>query len=301
MATHAINSYPKIYNIGHKYILDLLTKPVAVQEKVDGSQISFGKIDGELFIRSKGKQMVLDAPEKMFNIAVENITAIKRKLKEGYVYRGEYLRKPKHNSLCYNRVPKNNIILFDMMAGLENYVDYKTLSDEAERLGFECVPQFYYGMIENIEEFDKLLETESILGGVKVEGVAVKSRSLFCDDGKPMFGKYVSPEFKELHSREWKKANPQSSDIKHEIAMSLNPEARWEKAVQHLRDNGELTGTPKDIGALMKEVSSDTHDETEEHIKDVLFKWAWRDISRDVTRGLPEWYKRKLLEDAFDA
>ena len=72
MATHVINSYPKIYNIGHKYILDLFNEEVSVQEKIDGSQISFGVIDGELCARSKGKDLVLDAPEKMFNKAIED-------------------------------------------------------------------------------------------------------------------------------------------------------------------------------------------------------------------------------------
>lgn len=36
------HSYPSIYNLGHRYIADLLTVPVIVEEKIDGSQFSFG-------------------------------------------------------------------------------------------------------------------------------------------------------------------------------------------------------------------------------------------------------------------
>ena len=41
-------SYPKVYNLGHKAITDLLLDPIIVEEKVDGSQFSFGMIDGQL-------------------------------------------------------------------------------------------------------------------------------------------------------------------------------------------------------------------------------------------------------------
>lgn len=37
-----IESYPKIYNMGHAAIAELLLGEVTVEEKVDGSQISFG-------------------------------------------------------------------------------------------------------------------------------------------------------------------------------------------------------------------------------------------------------------------
>ena len=61
-----LHSYSTIYAIGHKAILELLSSSVVVEEKIDGSQLSFGLIDGELQCRSRKQQMVMDAPEKMF-------------------------------------------------------------------------------------------------------------------------------------------------------------------------------------------------------------------------------------------
>lgn len=34
-------------------------------------------------------------------------------------------------------------------------------------------------------------------------------------------------------------------------------------------------------------------------IKEKLWRWAKRDVLAKATRGLPDWYKRQLLEGAF--
>ena len=72
-----ISSYPSIYNLGHKAIVDLLNHPVIVEEKVDGSQFSFRKgLDGEVSCRSKGAQLNMLAPEKMFARAVATVNEL---------------------------------------------------------------------------------------------------------------------------------------------------------------------------------------------------------------------------------
>ena len=40
-----MRSYPKIYNLGHKYLEELFLDDVLIEEKIDGSQISFGVIE----------------------------------------------------------------------------------------------------------------------------------------------------------------------------------------------------------------------------------------------------------------
>ncbi len=71
------------------------------------------------------------------------------------------------------------------------------------------------------------------------------------------------------------------------------------KAVQHLREAGKLEGSPRDIGLLIEEVRRDIEKECRDEIEAILWKWAWSDVSRLVTRGLPEWYKNLLLEKQF--
>lgn len=293
-----LHSYPKVYNMGHSVIQDLFKDEVIIEEKIDGSQFSFGIKDGQLFCRSQNKEQYPENTDKMFQLAIEKVQAIQDKLIEGWTYRGEYLNKPKHNTLCYSRVPKNNIIIFDIDKEVENYT--KTKEVEAAYLGFETVPLLFKGKINGHDEFVKFLENDSILGGTKIEGVVVKNYQRFGKDGKCLMGKYVSTMFKEKHQKDWKIRNPAKSDVIEMLAVTLRTEARWQKGVQHLRELGQLTHTPKDIGALIKIVQQDIIEEEEEYIKDKIFEWAKKVLLKKCTAGLPEWYKDKLLKEQFD-
>jgi hypothetical protein len=295
--------YSSIYNLGHKAIADLLKVPVYVEEKVDGSQFSFGLTEeGELKVRSKGCEMVVDAPEKMFTFAVETVKRLKPLLHPGWTYRGEYLRSPKHNALIYNRVPREHIILFDIEIGECEFLEYPAKWAEAKRLGLEVVPLLYGGTVETIEAFREFLRIESILGGQKIEGVVIKpiGYNLFGVDKKVLMGKFVSETFKEVHSKMWKADNPTAGDILAMLGATYCTQARWQKALQHLSEKGLVTDSPQDIGLLMKEVPIDIKRECEEEIKEKLFAFAWPHIARMSTRGLPEWYKDSLLRKQFE-
>lgn len=293
-----IHSYPSVYNIGHKLILNIFEDDVLLEEKVDGSQFSMLLDADGLHMRSKGAEIFADAPEKMFNKAVE--TAKNLDLHHGWVYRCEYLQKPKHNTLCYERVPDKNLILFDINVGDEIYLSYEEKMAEAERLGLEIVPQIYYGKIENAEVFKTMLNRISVLGGTDIEGIVVKNYNKFTPDKKAMFGKFVSEKFKEVHGGEWRKNNPTGGDVVNDLILRYRTPARWMKAVQHLRDEGTLEQSPRDIGNLIKEIQVDVKKECEEEIKEVLFAHFWKNISRGITAGVAEWYKEELLTISFD-
>jgi hypothetical protein len=294
-----INSYPQIYTLGHRAIEGIFAGEVLLEEKVDGSQVSFGIIDGELCCRSKGAQLQLDAPEKMFEKAIETIKEIAPALHPGWTYRGEYLAKMKHNTLAYDRAPKSYIIGFDIQTGIETYMTWEDKEFEFARLGLETVPLLYQGIVSGLEMFNGLLETVSILGGTKIEGVVVKNYTLFTLDKKVAMGKYVSEKFKEIHSGEWRKNNPTGKDIETLLIERYWTPARWQKAVQHLREQGRLEESPRDIGNLIIEAGEDLQRECEEEIKAALFAHFWPHIRRGAIAGLPEWYKQLLAESAF--
>lgn len=297
------HSYPKIWALGHRAITELLLDPVIVEEKVDGSQFSFGKFlmeDGSIDFRarSKGATLNIYAPEAMFKKAIE--VAQNLDLKVGWTYRAEYLQKPKHNTLVYDRVPKDHLIIFDINTGDEEYMGYNSKLAEAQRLGLECVPLMFSGMITDPQQFRDLLNTPSILGGQKVEGVVVKNYKRFGDDKKALMGKFVSEEFKESHGKEWKSSNPTQGDVVELLKQKFRTAARWSKAVQHLKEAGKLDGSPRDIGNLIKEVQADVEGECADEIKEVLYKWALPHLKRGLTAGLPEWYKDVLLKAQFE-
>ncbi len=296
------HSYPSIYALGHNAVLNLLTVAVNVEEKVDGSQFSFGVTEaGEIKVRSKGAELYPDAPEKMFAAAVASVKELAPVLHPGWTYRGEYLQKSKHNALAYNRVPRHHVILFDINPGHEAYLPYEEKAAEAERIGMEVVPLLFSGNLSSPDFLRGLLERESVLGGQKIEGVVVKPRhyDLFGPDKKVRMGKFVSEAFKEVHAKEWKKQNPSGGDILDVLALRYRSEARWSKAVMHLAEAGALEGSPRDIGALLKEIPADIEKECADEIRDALYKWAWPHIRRRVAAGLPEWYKERLLQAQF--
>lgn len=296
-----IKAFPKIFAIGTDYIRDIFAEEVEVTEKVDGSQFAFGKVDGELYLRSKGTMLFPENPEKMFAEGIDYVQQIEHKLPDGIIFYCEYLKKPKHNTLKYERIPKNHLTLFGVMHISQAFDD--DLEGYADLLEIESVPVLHNGMIESSDELKAMLDRESVLGGQKIEGVVVKNYSRqFLLGGQPMpimSGKYVSEAFKEVHRERWGKEEKSKSRLQ-EFFESFRTQARWEKAVQHLRERGELTDSPRDIGNLFKEVHLDIEAEEKDAVKDFLWREFASELKRKSTAGLPEWYKEKVMERAFE-
>jgi hypothetical protein len=132
-----------------------------------------------------------------------------------------------------------------------------------------------------------------------VEGVVVKNYAQTIMIGSkiyPSFGKYVRPEFREKLNKTW----TSGKDKVQEFIDSFRTEARWQKAIQHLQEKGELVNEPKDIGKLVAEVKRDILEEEELNIKNGLYRLFKDTILRKATAGLPEKYKEWLAEKAFE-
>jgi hypothetical protein len=274
-----------------------------VEEKVDGSQFSFGMFDGELRMKSKNAPIVQGYIPKLFGLAgitVEGLTSVGL-LQNGWTYRAEAICKPKHNILKYDRTPVGGLIIFDINCGHDDYLTYNDKHNEAVRLGLECVPFLHRGRID-MDLFTSFLGLESVLGGPKIEGVVIKPAdyNLYGVDKKVLMGKFVSEAFKETHRNEWASANPTGKDIVTMISGGLRTEARWHKGVQALKDSDRLEGSPRDIGPLLKAISDDLDKEVVDEVKEALFRHFWKDIKRSTMRGIPEWYKNQLVKSVFD-
>ena len=297
-----IEAYPKIFTFGSKPVINILAEEHIIQEKIDGSFFAFGVIDGVLQARSKGKMLDMDSPEKMFQKGVDYIKSIQDKIPENYVFYCEFLNKPKHNTLEYSRVPENNLVLFGYLDPSAGFV-FSELSIEymSGWLGVEPV-RYFYNKIRTKEDLDKLLDQNSQLGGVKIEGVVIKNYKplLLGNVYIPVTGaKYVSERFKEVHNKNWKQENTGKGKWE-QFKESYRTDARWQKAIQHLRESGKLEGSPRDISLLIKEVKQDIMDEERENILSFLFKTFGDELLRESVKGLPEWYKEKLVEESFN-
>ena len=299
-----IPAFPKIFALGSANVLDILDGPVELSEKLDGSQIGFGRVDGELIIRSKGRLIDRHNVDKLFLEGVEYIESIEEKLPNNTVLFGEYFKKPRHNSLKYDRIPKNHIALFGAMRTDINETrsfDDNLYREFAYSLDLEPIPVLYSGVVTDMGRFEKLLESTSVLGGTKIEGVVVKNYAKHVDYyGGPipiMCAKFVSEKFKEVNQKVWKLKS--SGGGFEAFKEGFRTEARWLKAVQTMRDAGTLLRDPKDIGLLMQTVRQDIIDEETDNIRSYLWNTFGHDLLKHSTRGLPEWYKKWLVEQAM--
>lgn len=294
-----LHSYPKVYNLGHPAIENLLDGPVTIEEKIDGSQFSFAATDDGPCFRSRNADIVQGAPG-MFQQAVDVVGEISHLLNPGWIYRGEFLSKPKHNSLHYSRTPERSIMLWDIETDKERYMGRAEKEEEASRIGLELVPLMSSGKLDSMEMLDRWLETESVLGGTKIEGVVIKNYARFGRDGKMLAGKYVSEAFKETNRVDFRDRNPKQGDILTILGEFVRSEARWRKAVERYRDMGKLENDPRDIGMLIKGIQSDIMEECEPEIVKRLLAWASPQLMRKSIAGFPEWYKRQLAETQFE-
>ena len=293
-----LKSFPKTFSIGTDYVADIFKEEVEITEKVDGSQFSFGKENGEVLCRSKG-QSLHDGIDNMFKKAVDYVFSIADRIPEGMFLNCEYLMKPKHNTLCYETIPKNHLVLFGASDSTEKYIsNHSKLKEYAELLDIDVIPLVYSGKIENAEELLGMLKRKSYLGGADIEGIVVKNyERKFLLGGQPMplmAGKYVSEAFKEVHRDRWG-AEEKTANKFEVFKQSFRTDARFEKAVQHLAEKGELENSPRDIGKLIKEVISDIEAEEADNIKNWLYDEYKGEIFRCASRGVSEWYKERLL------
>lgn len=314
----AVPGYGKILTIGSAMTENALVGNIAVQEKLDGSLFGFGINEyAEMVMRSKGAMLTEDNHAQMFDEAVEFMYngGVGEKLRlhvptDTYFY-CEYLQKPKHNTLKYEKTPKNHLMLFDVLSK-GKYVNRKDLVKLAEIFDIDVVPELWSGNVltyvreKNVKGFSSPLDlfkriietTTSYLGGEIVEGVVVKNYDQTIMLGGqvfPLFTKYVRESFKERHEVDWKIRQPKNS--LQDYILGFKSEARWQKSVIHLREKGLLTQSPKDIGPLIKVVQEDIKEEEEQNIKNYLYKCFIEDIERKAVWGLPEWYKNELLKN----
>ncbi len=295
-----ISTYPKIFHLGAPEIRDNLFKGgVEVTEKIDGSQIGFGLLsDGKLCIRSKGTVIYNDnylrQPDSLFKAAVEYIISIKDKLHAETSYYGEVVSTNKHNTLKYNSIPNNYVCIYGIQSKGYWVEDHDILTLESDKLGFSTVPLLYRGIITGKEQVDEFLQTESFYGGTKIEGVVIKNygQTAISAYSSMCFGKYVSEAFKEANHAGWSQ-KPSSIE---QFYASFTNKARWEKTLQHLRDDGKLSDSPKDIGLIIETTLNDFVTEEKEHLKEQLYGLYLRQVKQYVVKGLPEFYKARLAE-----
>lgn len=296
----SIESYQKIQQIYHKEVADILSSPhVVIEEKVDGSQFRI-QLEPDGTIKCGSHHQELSMVDSMFKLATDQAETIFAgvKTEESVTVFCEYLKSIKQNALVYARVPKNNLVIFDVKVG-NKYLNRAQKEVFASIHGMEIVPCLYQGAgnIITPEVIQDFLKRESFLGKAIIEGIVIKAYDQFYDvneypylQGHWKCAKIVRPEFKEIN------ADNQSNEKQglEKLIQMFNTEARFEKALQHCKELGQTNGAMQDLKYLVPEVQNDLEQEEIQTIKDKLYETFGKAIIRGSVRGLPEWYKKKL-------
>jgi len=305
-----LKSYPKVHALGKaRYIKELFNDPVEITEKLDGSQFKFGLVDGNLMCCTKGSVLDLDTKDKLFKPAVETCKKLYNRglINDNYTYFAETLCKPKHNTLTYDNVPKGNIALFAAYSKQANtWLSHASITGHAAIFDIDVVKLLFSDYIQTdntpIDKqklYDNFLKTTSQLSGTPIEGFVIKNLYREAMIGGTVIpfiqAKFVSDEFKEKHESNYTfKSSSSSWDAYKE---RYRTEARWNKSIQHLRDEGKLLDSPVDIGKLMTAIKEDITDECKDEIVKFLWNHFGKDLLRKACHGFPEHYKKYLLEE----
>ncbi len=302
-----MESYQKIQQPYREEVKDIYEGEVVIEEKIDGSQFRIEiDTDGIMMCGSHHNDGI--EMDSMFRLALESA----KKIFDGYKPKVrttifcEYLSKPKQNSIPYERVPNNNLVLFDVKQD-KSYLNRQQKEDFATKHGMDLVPCIWAGAGSTVtpELIKEFLAKPSFLGHGKgfdrVEGIVIKNYDKLYDEpeGHSLHGhfkctKIVNDAFKEKNNEE----NPNSKNHFQELKEMYRNDARLLKAVQHLKEKGELKGELADLRFLVPEVIRDLEEEEKEVIKDALWKLFGKEICGYAGKGMPEFYKKYLLEQS---
>lgn len=306
-----VPSYWKSKNFYDPDLKDFFVNTIlAVEEKIDGSQFSFGFLPNKygayvLRVTSRNKELATYNVDSMFAKAVNHLTATKYRdiLPKDVVFRAEAVCTCKHNKIHYSRTPLGFCVVY----GAENLKTGATVPRTvwqlvANELGLEPVRAFPTvgtngkTLSDVIDEVKQYLEDESQLGGSKVEGVVLKRHEnhILTPDGVPMFAKVVSDSFREIAKPRKLKGLVTEDKIIKEILDLVNKDMVYSKAVQHLTEAGQLSHSNSDIGPLINEIKRDISEDIKEPAKALLWEWARNQVVTGVVEGFAKWYIKKL-------
>ena len=276
------------------------TNRIIIQEKIDGSQLTIFKRNGELHFYNKNTKInPQGAPWKDAWLSLQNK---KDWFVEGYFYHGEamkqknqtnvnvYKRYPKYCWIVYEIVKENNYVLTpDEMNYILRGTQLETTPLIYDNKNHDDYVDDYVGnyhadtitlqrKIDIIMEEIEKKEIESCLGN-SPEGIVVKVLNVTRIENETLKYsttryKFVRPIFSEkVKQKRTKDDELSDGEFIDNIGMSYNTDARKQKAMLHLKERGEWNydNFDKNIPQMVHELNNDLLKEEREEIETALF------------------------------
>ena len=301
-------SYPKILHIGAPLVETIFFDEVEMSEKIDGSQCRIELTEDAVMVGSKNQGV---ADMGMFEIAHDQGDMIYnesewRQFGSEITLFCEFLKSPKHNTIKYDRVPKNHLYLF---GALIDDVHMKTddLIDIAKHLDIDPPNIMYVGMVGSVDGLKEFMTHESYLGGSVVEGVVIKNYHRTYDPlqvhsqayiGYPMAAKYVRDDFKVANAKQWNTlSRKKGTDA---LVDMFFIEDRFRKTVQHLLEDGHIEYQKKDLKYLVPEFFNDLMDEKKDEMTKIIMGEVFKALKKRASGYVVKSWIDYLTERQFD-
>lgn len=164
----ALNTLQEILSKkGEDFLNKLFTMNVAIYEKFSGSSFSFEIRNKKIYFYRKDNSKPLNKIDRTINRYYEQpisyITNIKSKillsLPEYHRFNFEYFPNKMPNYISYDKLPKNNLILMNIVVKSEDdknikiINDIETIKEYAEMLNVNSFPIFFNGKLNNEQIF----------------------------------------------------------------------------------------------------------------------------------------------------
>jgi hypothetical protein len=273
---------------------------VIIQEKINGSQFTIFKKDGELHFYNRNKE-VGPKGDPYVN-AYLSLQKKKDFFQTGLFYHGEAMKTTKTNNASYKRMPRYYWIVYEIQREDGSLLTPDEMTATLLHTGIETT-QVLYDSHKNIslqplqEIIDQIMVQiesdiiESCLGGIP-EGIVIKvlkgtTNSRF---------KQVRSVFAEMSQVKRDKIEQVSDiDFIKEIGEIYNTNGRREKAVQHMKEKGKYNekNVNANIGQMVHELDDDLLKEAEEDIKNILFVRFFPEISKVARGDVPTFLRNK--------
>ncbi|WBR14513.1 adenylation DNA ligase-like domain-containing protein [Pandoravirus kuranda] len=286
-----------------------------IEEKIDGSQLSFQRQGDAVEFRNRSKVIASEALGNWcYANAVRAITRLADRLNPAYTYHGEAVCKRRHNVVAYAGTPLKFWICYGIYDG-ERHLDRAATEVECARLGIQCVQVLYANEDpDNRDPTPKVLEIvarieageiKSCLGGNVIEGVVVKHSAAWHARSKAhkhIQFKHVTSAFKERHGERRPPLAGHDADslmaYLARLGSSFALPAVYQKAVQHMREDptGEATTKAPSVASVKREVERDIQKENGPDIVEAIVEAFMPIVMHHATADIARWLSEQEQE-----
>lgn len=323
LPVHIPRYYPKINSQGLSR--DFSQSPgTEIQEKLDGSQMSFAFINDNLVFFNRGREINQEAPDDVFHKAIgmlkchlAKIAKTNPDLLKNRIFHGEVIGKLRHNKIVYERTPRFYFVLFDIYdEETASWLPHTKLAEIGQSLELEIIQLYWFGDVTSDENsLQKIAkdivarmetgEFRSMLGGIP-EGIVVKNpkfHNIAKNKDSATKIKHVRTQFKELHHLKSAPlvALPDANAIFDRIMACFPKEPRWAKSIQRLRDQSRLfPETEKNVPMLLRDIKRDLKEECSDIFMEYVRLELLPFFLEKFTVGFEEYYNACTQKDSIE-